>query len=256
MEAPTTKTNKGWRNKLSNRFLILSNTSKKKNKRENEKKKKRSSSISATCIETMRSRLSALEDPLEYGRRMGWLSAPSNNNTRDDKNYERLGNTATTSSTDRERTDVNSDSMSERANTPLSACDSDNDDNKLTTTTEESKTEVDGSKKRKKEKKSHAVRPSALEYGRQMGWLSTSASKISDTKNTTKLPAGESESKAKGEGTKADSLEYHQGYYTEMQEDINTTLRTQTAIESVTQKKSNVVRPSALEYGRKMGWVP
>ena len=150
----------------------------------------------------MRSRLSALEDPLEYGRRMGWLSAPSNNNTRDDKNYERLGDNTTTSSTDRERTDVNSDSMSERANTPLSACDSDNDDNKLATTDESKTCEVDGSKKRKKEKKSHAVRPSALEYGRQMGWLSTSASKISDTKNTTKLPAGESESKAKGEGAK------------------------------------------------------
>ena len=201
----------------------------------------------------MRSRLSALEDPLEYGRRMGWLSAPSNNNTRDDKNYERLGDNTTTSSTDRERTDVNSDSMSERANTPLSACDSDNDDNKLATTEESKTCEVDGSKK-----KSHVVRPSALEYGRQMGWLSTSASKISDTKNTTKLPAGESESKAKGEGAKKElphqgSLEYHEEYYSQLEK--KNTNNCQTQLELLSQKKSYVIRPSALEYGRQMGWL-
>ena len=99
-----------------------------------------------------------------------------------------------------------------------------------------------------------------LEYGRQMGWLPTSTRTISGN-CINLLPANKDVTESKGEGAKKEcvnqgSLEYYQEYYSEMEKDINTTLRTQTAIESVTQKKSNVVCPSALEYGRQMGWVP
>ena len=93
-----------------------------------------------------------------------------------------------------------------------------------------------------------------------MGWLSASTCKISDN-YINLLQADKDESQAKCEKTNKEcvnqgSLEYYQEYYSEMEKDINTTLHTQTAIESVTQKKSCVVCPSALEYGRQMGWVP
>ena len=111
-----------------------------------------------------------------------------------------------------------------------------------------------------------------VEYGRQMGWLPTSKGRSSDdddnnssdANNTTNLlPAdeNESETKPKSEGAKKEyvgqeTLEYHQEHYLQMEMDINTTLRTQTAIESVAQKKNCVVRPSALDFGRQMGRVP
>ena len=111
-----------------------------------------------------------------------------------------------------------------------------------------------------------------VEYGRQMGWLPISTGRSSDDDNnnnsdanttTNLLPAdeNESETKPKSEGAKKEyvgqeTLEYHQEHYLQMEMDINTTLRTQTAIESVAQKKNCVVRPSALDFGRQMGWVP
>ena len=238
--------NKGWRSKLGNSFL-------KKNKRASSSSTctETREASSSTCPETSKgkkiNRISAFAGPLEYGRRMGWLTR-TQSTTRDDKNDQLDNNTDRDTNT---KTSTRSDVSSQmRTNTPES---SDSDNNKLTS--EESRTEVVGEKKKTR----YSDRISA--FGRQMGWLSTSTGKSSDynnsdTNTTNLLPIDESESKAKGEGAKADSLEYHQEYYSEMEKDINTTLRTQTAIESVTQKKSNVVRPSALEFGRKMGWVP
>jgi len=144
------------------------------------------------------------------------------------------------------------------APTPLSACDCVSDDNQ--SITEQSNTEVDGEKKKRYGDSLLTYRISAFEYARQMGWLSASTRKISDN-YINLLQADKDESQAKCEKTNKEcvnqgSLECYQEYYSEMEKDINTTLRTQTAIESVTQKKSNVVRPSALEYGRQMGWVP
>ena len=261
-ETKTKKKNKGWRSKLSNSFL---------------KKKKRASSStctetrkvsSSTYPETMGSighggedaeedkkgkksfifqpRISALADPLEYGRRMGWLTR-TQSTTREDKNDQ--DNNMDRDTSTRSDADVSSRI---RTNTPESRS-SVSDDNKLTS--EESRTEVVGEKKKR-----YGDRISA--FGRQMGWLSTSTGKSSDynnsdTNTTNLLPAvDESESKAKGEGAKADSLEYHEAYYSELAKNERTSLRTQTATESISQKKCQVVRPSALEFGRKMGWVP
>ena len=261
-ETKTKKKNKGWRSKLSNSFL---------------KKNKRASSTTCTetrddaCPETregighggeqdeednkgkksfiFQPRISALADPLEYGRRMGWLTK-TQSTTRDDKN-DQLDN-----NTDREaKTSTRSDadvSSRMRTNTPESRS-NDSDDNKLTS--KESRTEVVGEKKKTR----YSDRISA--FGRQMGWLSTSTGKSSDynnsdTNTTNLLPVDESETQAKGEGAKADSLEYHEAYYSQLEKNERTSLRTQTATESISQKKCYVVRPSALEFGRKMGWVP
>ena len=177
--------------------------------------------------------LSSLDDPLEYGRQMGWL--PTSTGKSNDNNS-------------------NSDT---------------NTTNLLPADENESESQAKGKGTKAKEEcasqgslEYHLLtyRISVLEYARRMGWLPTSTRAISDN-YINLFPADKDETEPKGEGAKKEcvsqgSLEYHQEYYSEMEKDINTTLRTQTAIESVTQKKSNVVRPSALEYGRQMGWVP
>ena len=223
-----TQTNKGWRSKLSNSVLILYTS--KKDKRAS------SSSTTTTCTETNK----------------------------------------TTTSTN--RTDVSSLSQSlpvraTRTDTPLSlsaACDCDCDDNQ--STTEQSNTEVDGEKEKRYGDHSHSSRNvlensarDMFEYGRQMKWLTASMtqrlrkSESSDNNGSKKPGADESEFQAKCEGAKKEyvsqgSLEYNEDD-SEMEKETNTT-PTQTAIESVTtQKKSHAVRPSALEYGRQMGWV-
>ena len=162
---------------------------------------------------------------------MGWLTK-TQSTTREDKNdqldsnMDRDTNTKTSTRSD---ADVSSRM---RTNTPESRS-SDSDDNKLTS--EESRTEVVGEKKKTR----YSDRISA--FGRQMGWLSTSTGKSSDynseTNTTNLLPIDESETQAKGEGAKADSLEYHEAYYSELAKNERTSLRTQTATESVTQKK-------------------
>ena len=179
----------------------------------------------------------------------------------------------TTTSTNRTGVSL-SQSMPVRAtstDTPLSACDCVSDDNQLTT--EQSNTEVDGEKEKRYGDHSHSSRNvlensarDMFEYGRQMKWLTASMtqrlhkSESSDNNGSKKPGADESEFQAKCEDAKKEyvsqgSLEYNEDD-SEMEKDTNTT-PTQTAIESVTtQKKSHAVRPSALEYGRQMGWVP
>ena len=156
------------------------------------------------------------------------------------------------------------------APTPLSACDCVSDDNQ--SITEQSNTEVDGEKKKRYGDHSHSSRNvfeksahDMFEYGRQMKWLTASMtqrlrkSESSDNNGSKKPGADDSEFQAKCEGAKKEyvsqgSLEYNEDD-SEMEKDTITT-PTQTAIESVTtQKKSHAVRPSALEYGRQMGWV-
>ena len=81
---------KGWRNKLSNSFLTLY-VSSKKNKRVSSSSATTSTS---TCTEetTRGMRLSALGDPLEYGRQMGWLSTSTTSKSSDNNSDTKTTN--------------------------------------------------------------------------------------------------------------------------------------------------------------------